>query len=157
MQTPAPRVALRVIGVFAAASFACADAAHAQTPAPQTAATAATAAAPQPVTPSVDPSFSAWTLAQLCQQNDQAAQGQCVGAVRGIIHGYQYGVLLLSQRTTTPAGEMQRISLCLRDVPVSQIVREFVADASQVSPDALKQTPAEVALLGSVHSHHACT
>jgi hypothetical protein len=77
--------------------------------------------------------------------------------VRGIIHGYQYGVLFLSQRTTTPAGEMQRISLCLRDVPVSQIVQEFVADASQVSPDALKQTPAEVALLGSVHSHHACT
>lgn len=155
MQTTVPRVALHVIGAFAAASFAWAGAAHAQTPAPQTAATAATAS--QSATPPVDPSFSAWTLAQLCQQNDQVAQGQCVGAVRGLIHGYQYGVLFLAQHTTTPAGEMQRIPLCLRDVPVSQIVQEFVADASQVSPDALKQTPAEVALLGSVHSHHACT
>lgn len=153
MQTIMPRVALRIAGALAAASLALAGAAHAQTPAPQT----ATAAA-QPMTPAVDPTFSAWTLAQLCQQqSDSVAQGQCVGAVRGIIHGYQYGVLFLAQRTSPPAGEMQRISLCLRDVPVATIVQEFVADASQVNADALKQTPAEVALLGSVHSRHACT
>lgn len=154
MQTIVPRVAVRVISALAAASLACAGAtAYAQTPAPQTATPTA-----QPATPPVDPTFSAWTLAQLCQQqNDHAAQGQCVGAVRGIIHGYQYGVLFLAQQTTPPAGEMQRISLCLRDVPVSTIVQEFVTDAGQVSPDALKQTPAEVALLGSVHSRHACT
>jgi hypothetical protein len=151
MQTPVPRVALRCIGAFAAL-LAVAGAAHAQTPAAQ-----APAAAAQPATPAVDPSFSAWTLAQLCQQNDTVAQGQCVGAVRGIIHGYQYGVLFLAQQTTPAAGEMQRISLCLQDVPVSTIVQEFVTDAGQVSPDALKQTPAEVALLGSVHLHHACT
>ena len=152
MNNVASSVALRVTGVLAAASLACAGVAHAQAPAPQT---APATALPQPA---VDPSFSAWTLAQLCQQqNDNVAQGQCVGAVRGIIHGYQYGVLFLGQRTSPPAGEMQRISLCLRDVPVSQIVQEFVADANQVSPDALKQTPAEVALLGSVHQRHACT
>lgn len=154
MQTTVPRVALCVIGALAAASLACAGAAYAQTPAPRTA--AATGAA-QPERPPVDPSFSAWTLAQLCRQNDSVSQGQCVGAVRGIIHGYQYGVLFLAQQTTPPAGEMQRISLCLRDVPVSTIVQEFVTDAGQVDPDALKQTPAEVALLGSVHSRHACT
>jgi hypothetical protein len=152
MQITVPRVALRCIGVLAATSFALAGAAHAQTGAPQSSTTAA-----QPMTPAVDPTFSAWTLSQLCQQTDSAAQGQCVGAVRGIIHGYQYGVLFLAQRASPPAGEMQRISLCLRDVPVSTIVQEFVSDANQVSPDALKQTPAEVALLGSVHTRHACT
>jgi len=160
MQITVPRAALRVLGAFVAASFAWAGAAHAQTAAPQSAAPTAppaAATAASPATPAVDPSFSAWTLAQLCRGNDAAAQGECVGAVRGIIHGYQYGVLFLAQRTSTPAGEMQRISLCLRDVPVTTIVHEFVADAGQVSPDALKQTPAEVALLGSVHARHACT
>ncbi|TDV08274.1 hypothetical protein [Paraburkholderia caballeronis] len=146
-----PRVVLRAAGVLAAASLVWAGAANAQTAAPQTAATA------QPAPP-VDPTFSAWSLAQLCQQQgDNVAQGQCVGAVRGIIHGYQYGVLFLGQRAAPPAGEMQRVSLCLRDVPVATIVQEFVTDAGQVSPDALKATPAEVALLGSVHSRHACT
>jgi hypothetical protein len=150
MQTTVPRLALRVIGALAAASLACAGAALAQTPAPQPSTV-------QPMAAPVDPTFSAWSLAQLCQQQDSAAQGQCYGAVRGIIHGYQYGVLFLAQQTTPPAGEMQRISLCLRDVPVATIVQEFVTDANQVSPDALKQTPAEVALLGSVHLRHACT
>ncbi len=36
------------------------------------------------------------------------------------------------------------------------LVDEFVQDASQVSADSLKHTPAEVAVLGSVHMHHAC-
>jgi hypothetical protein len=35
-------------------------------------------------------------------------------------------------------------------------VDEFLADAKQVDEAALKRTPAEVAVLGSVHSHHAC-
>jgi len=154
MKYTVPRVAPRVAGLLAAASLAWAGAAHAQTAAQPTAPAAAT----QPLRPPVDPTFSAWSLLQVCQQqNDNAAQGQCVGAVRGIIHGYQYGVLFLAQQTSPPAGEMQRISLCLRDVPVSAIVQAFVADARQVNPDALKATPAEVALLGSVHSHHACT
>ena len=107
--------------------------------------------------PPVDPTFSAWSLAQSCQQkSDNVAHGQCVGAVRGIIHGYQYGVLFLSQRTSLPAQETQRVSLCLRDVPVSTLVDEFVQDANQVSADSLRRTPAEVAVLGSVHMHHAC-
>jgi hypothetical protein len=49
------------------------------------------------------------------------------------------------------------VSLCLRDVPVSSIVDDFLADASQVPDDALQHTPAEVAVLGSVHQHHSCT
>ena len=37
-----------------------------------------------------------------------------------------------------------------------QQVDEFLADAKQVDEASLKRTPAEVAVLGSVHSHHAC-
>jgi hypothetical protein len=107
--------------------------------------------------PPVDPSFSAYSLTQTCKKKaDNVAQGQCVGAIRGIIHGYQYGVLFLGQRASLPANETQRVSLCLRDTQVSSIVDEFVADASQVDDDSLKHTPAEVAVLGSVHMHHAC-
>jgi hypothetical protein len=105
----------------------------------------------------IDPSFSAYSLAQQCsQKSDNAAQGQCVGAVRGIVRGYQYGVLFLGQRSSLPANETQRVSLCLNDVKVSSIVDEFLTDARQVKDDDLKRTPAEVAVLGSVHSHHAC-
>jgi hypothetical protein len=105
----------------------------------------------------VDPSFSAYSLAQQCaQKTDNVAQGQCVGAVRGIVRGYQYGVLFLGQRSALPANETQRVSLCLDKTQVSTIVDEFLADAKQVDQDALKRTPAEVAVLGSVHSHHAC-
>jgi hypothetical protein len=105
----------------------------------------------------VDPSFSAYSLAQQCsQKSDNVAQGQCVGAVRGIVRGYQYGVLFLGQRSSLPANETQRVSLCLNDVKVSSIVDEFLTDARQVKDDDLKRTPAEVAVLGSVHSHHAC-
>jgi hypothetical protein len=105
----------------------------------------------------IDPSFSAYSLAQQCsQKSDNAAQGQCVGAVRGIVRGYQYGVLFLGQRSSLPANETQRGSLCLNDVKVSSIVDEFLTDARQVKDDDLKRTPAEVAVLGSVHSHHAC-
>lgn len=105
----------------------------------------------------VDPSFSAWSLAQQCaQKTDNTAQGQCVGAVRGIVRGYQYGVLFLGQRSSLPANETQRVSLCLDNTKVSSIVDDFLADAKQVNEDALKRTPAEVAVLGSVHSHHAC-
>jgi hypothetical protein len=107
--------------------------------------------------PPVDPSFSAYSLAQTCKQKtDNVAQGQCVGAIRGIIHGYQYGVLFLGQRASLPPNETQRVSLCLRNIQVSSIVDEFVADAAQVNEDSLKHTPAEVAVLGSVHMHHSC-
>jgi len=107
--------------------------------------------------PPVDPSFSAYTLAQECsQRSDNTAQGQCVGAVRGIVRGYQYGVLFLAQRSQLKANETQRVSLCLSDTPVSTLVDEFLADAKQVDGASLKRTPAEVAVLGSVHAHHGC-
>jgi hypothetical protein len=113
--------------------------------------------APSPVAGAGDPSFSAWALVQQCgQKSDNAAQGQCVGAVRGIVRGYQYGVLFLSQRASVPDAETKRISLCLTDTQVSSIVDDFLADAKQVNEADLKRTPAEVAVLGSVHAHHAC-
>lgn len=121
-------------------------AAHAQT-APQ---------APAPG--AADPTFSAYALAQQCSnKSDNAAQGQCVGAVRGIVRGYQYGVLFLSQRASLPDNETKRVSLCLPDTKVSSIVDDFLADAKQVNEADLRRTPAEVAVLGSVHAHHACT
>ncbi|QQC63684.1 hypothetical protein [Paraburkholderia ginsengisoli] len=150
-----PSAARAATGLVMAAALGLASLAHAQTPPPP--------AKPIPPTmsqaaPPVDPSFSAYSLLQTCKQrNDNVAQGQCVGAVRGIIHGYQYGVLFLGQRTALPANETQRVSLCLRDVPVSSIVDDFIADAASVDDEALKHTPAEVAVLGSVHLHHACT
>jgi hypothetical protein len=74
------------IALSAAIALGCASAANAQQ-----------AAQPAPV----DPSFSAYSLEQQCaQKSDNAAQGQCVGAVRGIVHGYQYGVLFLAQRSS---------------------------------------------------------
>ena len=130
--------ALAMVTAFGAVSFA-----QAQQAAPQT--------------PSVDPSFSAFTLAQECaQKGDNAALGQCIGAVRGIVRGYQYGVLFLGQRSQLNPNETQAVSLCLTNTPVSTLVDEFLADAKQVDEAALKRTPAEVAVLGSVHSHHAC-
>lgn len=122
----------------------------------QTAAPAATGNEQEQAAPPVDPSFSAWSLAQQCRDKENNAHAQCIGAIRGIIHGYQYGVLFLGERASLPANETQRVSLCLRGIPVSSIVDEFVADAGQVSDDSLKRTPAEVAVLGSVHLHHAC-
>ncbi|WP_168795034.1 Rap1a/Tai family immunity protein [Paraburkholderia aromaticivorans] len=163
MQRNVPHSAARAAtGLLIAAALSLASLAHAQTPA-QTQ-TAQTAQAAQPLSPTlsqaappVDPTFSAYSLAQTCKQKtDNVAQGQCVGAIRGIIHGYQYGVLFLGQRTALPANETQRVSLCLRNVQVSSIVDEFVADAAQVNEDSLKHTPAEVAVLGSVHMHHSC-
>ncbi|KAA1008856.1 hypothetical protein FVF58_21460 [Paraburkholderia panacisoli] len=151
-----PSAARAATGLLMVAALGLASLAHAQTPAAQ-------AAQPMPPTmsqaaPPVDPTFSAYSLVQTCKQrNDNTAQGQCVGAIRGIIHGYQYGVLFLGQRTALPPNETQRVSLCLRDVPVSTIIDDFLADAAQVDDDALKHTPAEVAVLGSVHMHHACT
>lgn len=113
--------------------------------------------APQPAAP-IDPTFTAYSLAQQCsQKSDNAAQGQCVGAVRGIVRGYQYGVLFLSQNASLADGATKRVSLCLTDTKVSSIVDDFLADARQVNEADLKRTPAEVALLGSVHAHHACT
>lgn len=152
-----PRIPLRHrrrAGLLAAALALAlvADAARAQTGAPAQPAAPAT----QPAPP-VDPTFSAYALAQRCQQvDDNVAHGQCVGAVRGIIHGYEYGVLMLSQRVSLPPAETQRVSLCLREVPVATLVDEFVKDANQVDAEALKRTPAEVAVLGSVHLHHGC-
>jgi hypothetical protein len=108
--------------------------------------------------PPIDPSFSAYSLEQQCsQKSDNVAQGQCVGAVRGIVRGYQYGVLFLGQRSSLQANGTQRVSLCLNNTQVSTLVDEFLADARQVDEASLKRTPAEVAVLGSVHSHHACT
>lgn len=154
MQANVPRsAARRTAGFMMAAALGLGvmvtSQAHAQTAAqPQTLSQAA---------PPVDPTFSAYSLLQTCRQkSDNAAQGQCVGAIRGIIHGYQYGVLFLGQRTSLPANETQRVSLCLRDAPVSSLVDEFIGDAGQVSDDSLRHTPAEVAVLGSVHMHHAC-
>jgi hypothetical protein len=104
-----------------------------------------------------DPTFSAYSLAQQCsEKTDNTAQGQCVGAVRGIVRGYQYGVLFLSQRASLSDAETKRVSLCLTDTKVSSIVDDFISDAKQVSEADLKRTPAEVAVLGSVHTHHAC-
>jgi hypothetical protein len=107
--------------------------------------------------PTADPTFSAYTLQQLCKRtSDGVAQGQCLGAVRGIIHGYQYGVQFLAQHAQLNTGETQRVSLCLHDVTLSSIVDDYIADANQVDTASLKDTPAEVALLGSVHMHHPC-
>jgi hypothetical protein len=147
-----PSAARAATGLLMAATLGLASLAQAQTPAQPMQPTMSQAAPP------VDPSFSAFWLVQTCnQKNDNVAQGQCVGAIRGIIHGYQYGVLFLGQRGTLPANETQRVSLCLQDTQVSSLVDNFLADAAQVDPDALRHTPAEVALLGSVHLHHACT
>jgi hypothetical protein len=145
-------------GLLMITALGLASLAHAQTPAQSQAASAQ----PQPQTlsqaaPPVDPSFSAYSLAQTCKRKtDNVAQGQCVGAIRGIIHGYQYGVLFLGQRASLPANETQRVSLCLSNMQVSSIVDEFIADAAQVNDDSLRHTPAEVAVLGSVHMHHSC-
>ncbi|ADG16489.1 Rap1a/Tai family immunity protein [Paraburkholderia atlantica] len=147
-----PSATRTAAAVLMATALGLASLANAQTPAQPMAQTLSQAAPP------VDPSFSAYSLVQSCKQrHDNVAQGQCVGAIRGIIHGYQYGVLFLAQRATFPANETQRVSLCLRDVPVSSIVDDFLADAAQVPDDALQHTPAEVAVLGSVHQHHPCT
>jgi len=153
MQRNVPPSATRAAAaVLMAAALGLASLAHAQTPAQPMSQTLSQAAPP------VDPTFSAYSLLNLCKQrNDNVAQGECVGAVRGIIHGYQYGVLFLGQRGTLPANETQRVSLCLRDVTVSSLIDDFVADAAQVPADALQHTPAEVAVLGSVHQHHPCT
>ncbi|MGF6775595.1 hypothetical protein [Paraburkholderia sp. GAS334] len=146
---PSP-VARTASALLMATTLGFASLANAQTPAqPAAPATA--------VAPPVDPSFSAYSLAQRCKKkSDNVAQGQCVGAIRGIIRGYQYGVLFLGQRASLPPNETQRVSLCLRDTQVSTIVDDFLKDAGQVSDDALKRAPAEVAVLGSVHSHHPC-
>ncbi|SIT41816.1 conserved exported hypothetical protein [Paraburkholderia ribeironis] len=147
-----PSAARATTGLMMVTALGLASLAHAQAPAQPMQPTLSQAAPP------VDPSFSAYSLFQTCKQrNDNVAQGQCVGAIRGIIHGYQYGVLFLGQRTTLPPNEMQRVSLCLNDITVSSIIDDFLADAAQVDADALKHTPAEVAVLGSVHMHHACT
>ena len=159
MQRNVPHsMARTATGLLMVAALGLASLANAQT----SAQTPATSTQPQPQTlsqaaPPVDPTFSAYSLAQTCKlKNDNVAQGQCVGAIRGIIHGYQYGVLFLGQRASLPPNETQRVSLCLRNTQVSSIVDEFIADAAQVNEDSLKHTPAEVAVLGSVHMHHGC-
>jgi len=134
------------VALAAGLTFSVALAAQAQT----------TQQAPAPG--AADPTFSAYALAQQCAaKSDNTALGQCVGAVRGIVRGYEYGVLFLSQRASVPDSETKRVSLCLTDTKVSSIIVDFVADAKQVSEADLKRTPAEVAVLGSVHAHHACT
>ena len=159
MQRNVPHsIARTATGLLMVTALGLASLAHAQTPA-QTPATSAQQEQPtlSQAAPPVDPTFSAYSLAQTCKlKNDNVAQGQCVGAIRGIIHGYQYGVLFLGQRASLPPNETQRVSLCLRNTQVSSIVDEFIADAAQVNEDSLKHTPAEVAVLGSVHMHHSC-
>src|ERR1700679_2216816 len=81
-----PSAARAATGLLMAATLGLASLAQAQTPAQPMQPTMSQAAPP------VDPSFSAYWLVQTCnQKNDNVAQGQCVGAIRGIIHGYQYG------------------------------------------------------------------
>ncbi|KIG04033.1 hypothetical protein [Caballeronia concitans] len=140
------KLALSLAASLAASLTLCAAvAAHAQS-------------TPKPAPGASDPSFSAWSLAQQCgQKSDNAAQGQCVGAVRGIVRGYQYGVLFLSQRASLADADTKRVSLCLTNTQVSSIVDDFLADAKQVNEADLRRTPAEVAVLGSVHAHHACS
>lgn len=161
MQRNVPHpMARTVTGLLMVTTLGLASLAHAQTAAQTPSQTPATSGQPQTLSqaaPPVDPTFSAYSLAQTCKQKtDNVAQGQCVGAIRGIIHGYQYGVLFLGQRASLPPNETQRVSLCLQNTQVSSIVDEFVADAAQVNEDSLKHTPAEVAVLGSVHMHHGC-
>lgn len=102
-------------------------------------------------------SWNAYTLMQQCQdQANNVSQAQCIGAVRGIIHGYQYGMLFLAQHQQIDNRQVRPLALCLEGVPVNQLVQEFLADARQVDAETLGHTPAEVAVLGSVHQHHAC-
>ncbi|MFC0398447.1 hypothetical protein [Paraburkholderia rhizosphaerae] len=163
MQPHLPRSVARITAVWLCAVLSgFASHAQAQTGKPAAPPKPAAQTQQQPSQPSarpaVDPTFSAYKLAHLCgSKDDNVAQGQCLGAIRGIIHGYQYGVLFLAQRKSLPAGETQRVSLCLQDVRVSSIIDDFLSDTSQVDADALKATPAEVALLGSVHMHHPCS
>ena len=71
--------------------------------------------------------------------------------------GISTGCSFLSQRASVPDSETKRVSLCLTDTKVSSLVDDFLADAKQVSEADLKGTPPEVAVLGSVHVHHACS
>jgi hypothetical protein len=163
MQRNVPPSAARAAAcLIMATALGVASLAHAQTaaqaPAPSAQAAQPLAPTLSQAAPPVDPTFSAYSLAQTCKQkNNNVAQGQCVGAIRGIIHGYQYGVLFLSQRSALPVNETQRVSLCLQNTSVSSLVDDFVADTAQVPEDSLRHTPAEVAVLGSVHMHHACS
>jgi hypothetical protein len=162
MQHPFPRRRTRFAAIWLCAALsAFASLAQAQTGSPGAPPQSTTQTKLQPTQlrgmPTVDPTFSAYTLEQICgRKSDRVAQGQCLGAVRGIIHGYEYGVLFLAQHASLPAGETQRVSLCLHDVKVSSIIDDYLSDASQVDNGSLKETPAEVALLGSVHTHHPC-
>lgn len=111
--------------------------------------------APMPAGPGTH--WSAYDLLSHCRETaNEGRQGQCIGAVRGLIHGYQYGVLFLSNRLSLNSEQIKAASLCLNQVSIKTIVDEFVGDANQVSEDSLRSTPAEVALLGSVHMHHPC-
>ncbi|SDV49394.1 hypothetical protein [Chitinasiproducens palmae] len=102
-------------------------------------------------------SWNAYTLMQQCQdKSDNVSQAQCTSAVRGVVHGYQYGVLFLAQHATVDNKRVQPIALCIDRTPLSTLVDEYVQDAQQVSPETLSKTPAEVALLGSIHQHHPC-
>jgi hypothetical protein len=104
-----------------------------------------------------DASWSASMLKTQCEQPaGSLAQAQCVSAVRGILHGYQYGVLFLGAQENVPDARVRRIALCVDNVKVGELVQDFISDANGADADALKRTPAEVAVLGSLHMHHAC-
>ncbi len=103
---------------------------------------------------------SEWSAALLLSQcketSDPTAQAQCVGAIRGIVHGYQYGVLLTANDNHIDTSQLETISICLNGVPVKTLIAEFVADAGQADSDDLAKTPAETVVLGVIHHHHRC-
>jgi hypothetical protein len=119
----------------------------------------AKSAAPAQPMPNAAPasSWSAATLLRQCKNTeDTTAQALCVGTVRGIVHGYQYGVLLVGNRNNVDANQLKLISLCINGTTAQTLIDEFVTDASKASPADLANTDAETVVLGSIHEHHGC-
>lgn len=111
--------------------------------------------APMPASPGTF--WSAYDLLSQCRETaSRERQSQCIGAVRGMIQGYQYGVLFLSNKSPLNSEQLKAASLCLNQVSIKTVVDEFIGDANQVPEHLLRLTPAQVALLGSVHMHHPC-
>ncbi|MGI4812055.1 MAG: hypothetical protein ACRYG5_13345 [Janthinobacterium lividum] len=103
-----------------------------------------------------DSTWSASALRDLCAQTSNAGRAECRDATRGLIRGYQYGVLFQGRSAGLSSDQVKAVSLCLDGVPLQTLADEFVHDAAQVNEASLSQTPAEVAFLGSVHLHHSC-
>lgn len=102
-------------------------------------------------------SASAAALLRQCKDTDNAtAQALCIGTVRGIVHGYQYGVLLVGNRNNVDEQQLKLVSLCINGVRTQTLVDEFVTDAATASAEDLANTDAETVVLGSIHEHHGC-